>query len=159
IASLAVAGLLTLGAAAAAPRFAEHGFGGGGFGLHRVLADLNLSDDQKESLKAILKDERSTIEPLLDRKMTAHKALFEAIHAATLDESAVRSAAKKAAAADVDLAVEKAVLFSKMRGILSDEQRVKVDALLERLEAKVGKRIDLGRSIWREHAADFIDAL
>jgi Spy/CpxP family protein refolding chaperone len=168
--SLAAAGLLVLGAAVAGPRLAEHagcgmgGFGGGGFGggfgrLHHLLADLDLTDAQKSAIKEVLAAEQPNIEPLIDRKIETHKALFQAVHAAALDESAVRAAAKRAAAADVDLAVEKAVLFSKLRGLLTTEQRERVDTLLKRFEDKLTKRVDLGRSIWREHTDDFIDAL
>jgi len=169
IVSLAAAGLLVLGAAVAGPRLAGHagcalgGFadhGGGGFGsLHHVLSDLDLTDDQKSAIKQILADERPNLDPLLDRKIETHKALFKAVHTGRLDESAVRAAARRSAAADADLAVEKAVLFSKVRGALTSEQRDKVDALLQRFEDKLEKHVDLGRSIWREHADDFIDAL
>jgi Spy/CpxP family protein refolding chaperone len=165
IVSLAAAGLLVLGAAVAGPRLAEHagcmgGFGGGGFGrMYHLLADLDLSDSQKSAIKEVFAAEQPNLEPLIDRKIETHKALFEAVHAGTLDEGAVRAAAKRAASADADLAVGKAVLFSKLRGVLTTEQRDKVDALLRHFEEKLTKRVDLGRSIWREHAGDFIDAL
>jgi len=163
VASVA-AGLLAIGAAAAVPGrgfhhgggFGESGFGGG-FG--RALASLDLTDDQKTQVKAILKDEQPRLDPLVDQMIQSKKALFEAVHARTFDETAVRAAASASVKAQTDLAVEKGRMVSRFRGVLTVEQQDRLDAMTRRFEDRLEKRVGLARTIWREHASDFVDAL
>jgi len=160
----AAAVLLAIGAALAVPaRMCRHGgrFGGYGFGggFTRVLASLDLTEDQKTEVKAILKDEESRIDPLVDELLRSKKALFEAVHSRTLDEKAVRAAASDSAGATTDLAVERARIVSRVRGILTDQQQDRLEAMRKRFQERLERRIGLARDIWKEHAADFVDAL
>ena len=158
------AGLLAAGAAVAVPAhlshrggmFGELGFGGG---IGRALASLELTDDQKTQVKGILKDEGPKVEPLVDEMVRTKKALFEAVHSRTFDEKAVRAAASDSARAAAELAVERARLVSRFRGILTDEQQDRLESMRRRFEERLEKRVGLARSIWKEHAADFVDAL
>ena len=163
VASVA-AGLLVVGAVAALPAHMSHrggGFGEFGFGggIGRALASLDLTDDQKTQVKAILKEEQPTIDPLLDELVRSKTALFDAVHGRTFDEKAVRAAASASAKAQSDLAVAKARLVSRFRGILTDAQRDRLDAIRQRFEDRLQRRVRLARTIWREHASDFVDAL
>ena len=158
------AGLLAVGAAVAVPARMCHGggmFGGLGFGggIGRALASLDLTDDQKTEVKEILKDEGPKLEPLMDGLLRSKKALSEAVHAQTFDEKAVRAAASESAKATTALAVEHARVVSRFRAILTDEQQDRLDAIRRRFEERLEKRVGLARSIWMEHAADFVDAL
>src|SRR6266704_912339 len=154
------AGLLAVGAAVAVPARAYHhggmsgefGFGGG---IGRALASLDLTDDQKTQVKAILQDEGPRVEPLVDEVLRSKKALFEAVHSRTFDEKAVRAAASVSAKATTDLAVERARMVSRFRGILTDEQQDRLDSIRGRFEERLEKRVGLARTIWKEHAADF----
>jgi len=162
--SLLAAGLLTIGAVAAVPRmmhshggpFGELGFGGR---LLRVLSSLELTDDQKTRIKTILKDEEPRMEPLADHVIQSKKALFEAVHAPGFDERAVRSAASVAATAETEMAVERARAVSRLRALLTPDQQAQLETIRRQFEERLEKRVGLARAIWREHAADFIDAL
>jgi Spy/CpxP family protein refolding chaperone len=159
-----VAGALAIGAAVAVPaRMYHHGgeFGefGFGHGMGRALASLDLTDEQKSQLKAILKDEEPKIEPLMDRVLSTKKDLFDAVHARTFDEKSVRSASSAAAQATTDMAVEKARLVSRFRDVLTDEQQDRLEAIHKEHEERLERRIGVARSTWMEHAYDFIDAL
>jgi len=136
--------------------FGEFGFG---HGMARAFASLDLTDEQKSQLKAILKDEEPRIEPLMDRLLSTKKDLFDATHARTFDETSVRSASSSAAQASADMAVEKARMISRFRDVLTDEQQERFETIHRQFEEHFEKRIGLARSIWREHASDFIDAL
>ncbi len=157
------AGVLALGAAAVPGRMYHHGglFGELGFGggIARALASLDLTDDQKTQVKAILKDEGPKLEPLVDNLLASKKALFEAVHGLSFDEKAVRAAASDEARAQTDLAVERARMVSRFRGILTGEQQERLETIRRQFEARLEKRVGLAHSIWKEHAADFIDAL
>jgi Spy/CpxP family protein refolding chaperone len=136
--------------------FGEFGFG---HGMARALASLDLTDEQKSQMKAILKDEEPRIEPLMDRVLSTKKDLFDAVHARTFDETGVRSASTAAARASADMAVEKARMVARIRDVLTDEQQERLETIHKEFEQRLEKRIGLARSIWKEHAADFIDAL
>jgi len=163
VASISVA-LLAIGAVVAVPaRMHHHGgpFGefGFGHGMVRALESLDLTDDQKSQVKAILKDESPKLEPLVDEMVRSKKALFDAVHGKTFDEKTVRSAASASAQATTDLAVERARMVSRFRGILTDEQQERLDSMSRQFEDRLERRVGLARTIWKEHAADFIDAL
>jgi Spy/CpxP family protein refolding chaperone len=163
VASMA-AGLLAIGAAVAVPGHLSHrggGFGEIGFGggIGRALASLDLTEDQKTQVKAILKDEQPKLDPLVDELLRSKRALFDSVHARTFDEKTVRAAASDSVKAQADLAVEKARMMSRFRGLLTDEQQDRLDAIRQRFEDRMQKRVGLARTIWREHASDFVDAL
>ena len=162
-ASVLAAGLLTFGALAALPAALHHGgpFGELGFGHRaaRALSALDLTDEQKSQVKGILRESGPAIEPLVDEVLRSKKALFEAVHRAQFDEQAVREAAAAAGRAGTDLAIEKARIVSRVRGVLTAEQQEKLDAIHQEFEARLLKHIGLARDIWREHAEDFIDEL
>ena len=156
------AGVLAIGAAVPARQhhhgglFGELGFGRG---MGRAFASLDLTDDQKSQVKTILQDEGPRVEPLVDGFLRSKKALFEAVHSRTFDEKAVRAAASDSAKASTDLAVERARIESRLRGILIDEQQNRLESIRRQFEERLERRVGLARTIWKEHAADFVDAL
>ncbi len=156
------AGILAIGAAVPARLHHQGGlFGGLGFGggMGRALASLDLTDDQKSRIKAILQDEGPSVEPLVDGLLRSKKALFEAVQSRTFDEKAVRAAASDSPKASTDLAVERARIESRLRGILTDEQQNRLESMRRQFEERLERRVGLARTIWKEHAADFVDAL
>lgn len=154
IVALTLVGLLAAGVVAAqafmpGPRGPLRGF----------LSGLGLTDAQKEQVKAIIKDAQPRLEPLVDEVIRTKRALFQAATAPTFDESAVRAAADAAGKAAGALTVEKARAASLVRGVLTAEQQAKLDDALRRAAERREKRVNLRRTIWREHAGDFVDAL
>lgn len=162
--SVLAAGLLTFGAMAALP-MAMHGHGGPfsefGFGHHaaRALATLELTGDQKSGIKKILRDSGPAVEPLVDEVLRSKQALIQAVHASALDEQAVRDAAVSAGRATADLAVEKARIVSRIRGLLTASQRERLDGIHREFEERLLRHVGMARDRWREHAEEFIDEL
>ncbi len=117
--------------------------------LQRLAAKLNLTDDQKTQIKAIVKGERATLAPLVGRMHDARKNLRAAIHASDANESTVRAASAQVAQVEADLAVERMKLYGKIVPILTDAQRQQLAALQQRaddfsdnLAARIGLGLD-----------------
>jgi len=103
--------------------------------LQRIARKLNLTDDQKTQVKAVLSADRGTLAALLGQLHDARKNLRAAIHAGEANETAVRAAAARVAVAEADLAVERMKLYGKIAPILTDEQRRQIAALEERFDS------------------------
>ena len=129
-AALNVGGFLTttaLGAETAAP--AHHGY------VYRIAQRLNLTDDQKAQIKAILQTEKSTLRDLRTQLRAAHENLQSTIQSTGATETAVRDASARVAAVEANLAVERMKIFSKIAPILTDEQLQELKDLEQRANA------------------------
>jgi len=109
---------------------------------------LGLTDDQKAQVKAILQKYQPTSGPLIKDLVTERRALRDAIHAPTIDESAIRAQAAKLASLQADLDVVRAHVSHDIRAVLTPEQiqklqerQVNVDARIDRFLQRVAKRI------------------
>ena len=117
--------------------------------LERIAKKLNLTDDQRTQIKAVLKADRDTLATLLGQLHEARKNLRVAIHAGDANETAVRAASAKVASAEADLAVERMKLYVKIAPILTDAQRrqisefeQRVDSLADNAIARIGDGSD-----------------
>jgi len=154
---LTVAGLLAAGVALAGPRPMDRAHGWHGGPRMPFLSQLNLSEDQKTQVKAIFDEEHAKIAPLAEKSMQTRHALGEAIHAPTFDESAVRGAAAQAAIVESDLAVERARLASRIRGVLTPDQQKQMDTLRQQSLERMQERPDGHGRDWREDPTDSAD--
>jgi protein CpxP len=93
------------------------------------LRELNLSDAQREQVKAIMESHQAEMKAVGDRAMTARQALHAATTAASFDEAAVRARAAELAAVEADVAVSRARIFADVYQILTPEQQAKVKEL------------------------------
>jgi len=120
--------------ASAKDRKGPHGPGaragqGGMFGL---LADLNLTDDQKAALKALRDGDKPGARPSFDPKNNPFKALSDALTAATVDDAALRAAiaaleADRASHPRPDLGAKLKAVYD----ILTADQRAQIVAKLQ----------------------------
>jgi Spy/CpxP family protein refolding chaperone len=142
---LAGAGILVVGglfagrlAAGVMPGAGPHSaFGPPGFG--RIARALDLTDDQRAQIKAILKSRASEIQNQMKTGMEARRALHEAILADPIDEAAIRARA-------VDLSRTEgngAVLFAHIRAevfpILTVDQKQKIEQFHERMRGRASR--------------------
>ena len=136
---LAGAGIAVLGAAGlvagrlsagAFPRGAHSDFGPRVFG--RIAQALDLSDDQKSQIKAILKTHAQEIETQIKASATARRAVHDAVLAQPLDETAIRAAAQRLGQVHADGAVLFARIRTEVQPILNDAQRAKIQMLRDR---------------------------
>ncbi|MGC9943662.1 MAG: Spy/CpxP family protein refolding chaperone [Verrucomicrobiota bacterium] len=106
--------------------------------LERIAVALNLTDEQKSQIRAILSGEKDTLKTLFAHLHYARKDMRAAIQASGANEASVRGAAAKVAVVEADLAVERMKLYGKIAPVLTDEQRQKI-------------------SDFTQHADDFVD--
>jgi protein CpxP len=109
--------------------------------LQRIAKKLNLTDDQKSQIKAVLGGEKDTLKSLFGQLHDARKNLRAAIHAGDANETAVRAASAKVAGVEADLAVERMKLYGKIAPILTDQQRRKIADFEQRFDNVVGGAI------------------
>jgi protein CpxP len=109
--------------------------------LQRIARKLNLTDDQKSQIKAVLSVDKDTLKSLFGQLHDARKNLRVAIHAHGANEAAVRAASAKVAGVEADLAVKRMKLYGKIAPILTDEQRRKIADFEQRFDNVVGGAI------------------
>jgi protein CpxP len=132
--ALAIAGAAVLApallfAAVAANQAQHKGDLGQRMAAH-MAKKLGLSDDQTTQIQGIFANHKAEMSTQLDSVKAARTALFDAIHADTFDENAVRAASAKVAQAEADLAVSRARITSEVRNVLTPDQQAKAKEML-----------------------------
>ena len=106
------------------------GFGGSILGPIQMLASqLNLSDAQKDQIKAIAQSHRDEWQLLADHVRTARQGLRAAITSGTFDEALIRDKSAALGQAEADVAVASARAFGEVFQILTPEQQAKLRSL------------------------------
>lgn len=154
IAAAAAALMVTAGAAvwaqdAAQPGPGRPGFGrrgpggpggpGGPMGFLPQLRGLNLTDSQKEQVKAVFDSHKSEMEAIGTRLRTAHKALNDAVTADTFDEGAIRAKSADVAVVEADGAVLRAKVRGEVWALLTPEQQQKARDLQTQMQQRMGQ--------------------
>lgn len=102
----------------------------------RIARTLDLTADQKAQIKTILKSHAAEIQTQMTASSAARRALHDAIKAQTVDEAAIRAAAKQAG----DVHADGAVLFARIRAevlpILTADQKQKLQSLDEKMRGR-----------------------
>jgi protein CpxP len=101
-----------------------------------MLERLNLSQAQRDSVRAIMDSHREEQMGIGQKARAAHEALDAAIAADTLDEGLVRTRAADLAFIDSDAAVLRARVYQEVLQVLTAEQRT----TLKELQAKMKER-------------------
>jgi Spy/CpxP family protein refolding chaperone len=100
----------------------------------RIMDQLELTAEQRAAVENLHRDLESGMEATREQLRDARSALFESIHAAQFDESAVRQAAAGVASLEADLAVARARGFQQFRALLTPEQQQELDSIHEHLQ-------------------------
>ena len=121
---------------------------GGMFGL--PMRGLDLTDAQREQVRAIMESHRDQQKAIGDRMQAARKALRAAIEAETADEVAIRAAAAEIGAIEADAAVLQAKIRGEVFGLLTPEQVKKAKELRTGMENRMKDGRGQGRGM-RQH--------
>jgi protein CpxP len=132
-AALSIAGDQQNQAPTADGRRGGPGFGGPGRGRGGPggplgglpLRELNLTDAQREQVRAIVESREAETRAIGERAMAARQALHAATTSASFDEGLVRARAAELAALEADLAVSRARIYADVFQILTPEQQAK----------------------------------
>ena len=109
------------------------GFGGPGRGRGMPggplgglpLRELNLTESQREQVRAIVEPREAETRAIGERAMAARQALHAATTSASFDEGLVRARAAELASVEADLAVSRARIYADVFQILTPEQQAK----------------------------------
>jgi Spy/CpxP family protein refolding chaperone len=136
-----VAAGLVAGRLAAGVLPAEWSGGSGGRNVFsRIARTLDLTDDQKSRVRAILKSHSGEIETQLTASASARKALQDAMHALPIDEAAIRARAQELGRVRGDGGVLFARLRQEIEPILTSDQQARLQQMRDRM-AQRGDRI------------------
>jgi Spy/CpxP family protein refolding chaperone len=105
------------------------GMGHGDMVKH-IVKQLDLTPDQVQQVKTIFANHKAELTTEVAALKTTRGTLFDAVHADTLDEAAIRAAAAQESQAHVDLALTHAKMLGEVRQVLTPEQQPKLKALL-----------------------------
>jgi Spy/CpxP family protein refolding chaperone len=103
---------------------------GGPMGMLPMLGRrIDLTDAQKDQIKAIAASHKEDWKSLAERARAAHGALNQAVTADTVDETLIRQRSADAAAVDADMAIARARVHAEVLQILTTEQKTKLQSL------------------------------
>jgi protein CpxP len=106
------------------------GFGPGGpDGPGFPLRQLDLTDAQRDQVKAIFDSHKDEFQAIGERLKTARQAQAAAVETQPLDEAAIRAKATDLAAVQADAAVLRAKVHAAVSQVLTPEQQEKAKAL------------------------------
>ena len=122
-----------------------------GFGMGRgpgpgmeMLRELNLTDAQKEQVRTILQEARST--GVRQRLMEARKTFQDSVDNGAKEDE-LSELAEQIGDAERDAAMEMASIQSKIQAILTDEQRQE----LKKLKAEARQKMQERQKRFQEH--------
>ena len=108
--------------------------------LMRGLKRLDLDDEQKASIKAVMQDLKAEVRPIMQEIKAGHVQLKELIKADSYDEKAVATLAEQ----EGNLAAERLMITSKalseVFSQLTDEQRDQLAAMADERMERRGER-------------------
>jgi len=121
---------------------AKGGRGPHGMDMERLIEDLDLSDEQKEQVEAIVERHKDDKDNLVEGMKEARDELQEVIFAEEFNEAAVRQASQQVSAIMEKLAVLHAKIIAELRTVLSSEQIGYLKGRMEAMKEFRGHRRD-----------------
>jgi Spy/CpxP family protein refolding chaperone len=112
-----------------------------GGGMHGGFS-LNLTDQQRTKIRDIIQSNRDQMRNAMQNVMSKREALQKQVHSDKPDEGAIRSAANDLAKVIGDAAVQRSKIRSQIRGVLTDDQRKKIDELRDVHQEMVNRWLD-----------------
>ena len=120
-----------------APPMHGHGMGMAMGDPHFLAAKLNLTDDQKTQMKAIMQKEKPTIQPLQQQEQQIDQQLRQYVEG-SFDRSKVGDLAAQKAQIHAALTVEQTRIHNELYQVLTSDQK----AQLKQMEANRAARIE-----------------
>ena len=122
--------LIAMAALVAGVGLEAQGRGGrGGFG--GTLRYLDLSDDQRESIRTVVREHRENGAASRQALRAAQRKLRDAVTAEVVNETTIRAAAAEAASFRADAAVRRAEMHAAVLAVLTTDQRAELSQLRE----------------------------
>jgi Spy/CpxP family protein refolding chaperone len=155
VGGVALTGLLLAGAGFAGAAFVEQAVGEGQRPRHRMrgpggpegflplhlLRELNLSESQREQIRAARQAKADELKELRQKTFQARRSLHQATFGGE-EEMVLRQLAEGLALAEGDLAVAEAGLHREVMSILTPEQVQKLEKLRAERDARLKERME-----------------
>lgn len=109
--------------------------GGDGF-----FADLGLSDAQRTQIQQIRQNHEQVMRPLEDEVRAKRREIAQLSHGTTFDEALVKQKLTESAAVEAKLMGERFKLHQETLGVLTAEQRAKLDQKREQFKSRRAER-------------------
>lgn len=104
-----------------------HKHGGKGFNLDRMARKLDLGDDQRTQIEAIMEASKQQMSDQRDKMQANREQLRALMMQSPLDETAVRKVADAQGDLKADMIMLRAQQRAKINAILTDEQRAELE--------------------------------
>jgi Spy/CpxP family protein refolding chaperone len=124
----------------ASPPTHGHGYGRGGDRMEFFAKSLNLTDDQKAQMKAILQKEHPAMKPLFQQSRQIDQQLHQYVEG-PYDEAKVRTLASQKAQVEVELTVAKTRVHNELFQLLTPDQQSKLKELEATHQARMQKHM------------------
>ena len=125
------------------PRGQEFG-GQGAMGMAgsvmRLQKELNVTDEQREQIRAIMEANRETGRAVMEKMRDAHQALRELAESDEVNEAAIRAKAAEVGAALGDSALMQAKVRKNIRAVLTADQIKKLDEMRDKMRERMEQR-------------------
>jgi Spy/CpxP family protein refolding chaperone len=130
--------------APAPPPMHHHEFGMEGHRMGFFPRFLNLSDDQRAQMKAVMQKERPTMKPLMQQLHQMHQQLKQ-YEEGTYDEAKVQALVAQQAQTMVQVRVQKTRIHNEMFQLLTADQQAKMKDFEANREARMQKHMQSGQ--------------
>ena len=111
-------------------------------GIFSQLASLDITNEQRDNIHAILRKHQPEIEPLIKQFVTERRVLRDLVLSDISDEAAIRVQTARVAATQTDLAVHVARLSKEVRAELKPEQLNKLAEMKKKLDSHIDEAIE-----------------
>jgi Spy/CpxP family protein refolding chaperone len=127
---------------------------GGTFAMMgRALRELNLTDEQREKVHAVMTSHQDEFKAVGERLRTAREELHAVVTSGAADEAAIRAKAEAVGAVEADAAVLHAKVHAEVWALLTLEQQQKAKELRSTMEQRMKER----RKSIRQQVIEFFD--
>ena len=121
-----------------------HGPAWGGGSMKKMIAALELSEEQKLLIKERLKTYEPAIQPVRRQFIMERRALRDLIQSGPGNESAIKDQVGRVSAIAAEMAVQRAQVYGEVRTILKPEQVEKFMELQKARDLKIDEFISRG---------------
>jgi periplasmic protein CpxP/Spy len=119
-------------------RFGGPGGPGGPIGMLPMLGrEINLTDAQRDQIKAIADSHKDDWKAIFDRERTAREALNAAITADAVNDALVRQKSAEVAAVEADAAVARAHAYAEVSQILTADQKARLKEMRQQMQNRM----------------------
>lgn len=106
-------------------------------GHYKMMEALGLSEEQRQQVKEIFKENQPRIHPLIKQLLVEKRALRDLLQSDSVNEEAIRLQAKNVATVQADIAVQRAQIYKAVQGVLNHEQIKKFKELQEERDQRL----------------------